>query len=106
MELESSVSIIGTVLKDERQVGGYEVHVQDINIIQTKKCSAKQLSKNDTEDFYYCKSGWWKYQSLRYAHSWYVRNSRHFNIIISVAMNHPVGLLTFKKYFTYFSQVH
>jgi asparaginyl-tRNA synthetase len=32
--LESSVEIKGTVVKDERQIGGYEIHVSELNVYQ------------------------------------------------------------------------
>ena len=34
LTLESSLSILGKVVKDERQVGGYEIHATDLKIIQ------------------------------------------------------------------------
>lgn len=34
LKQESSVEITGKVLKDERSVGGYELHVTDLNVIQ------------------------------------------------------------------------
>lgn len=34
LKQESSVEIIGQVKKDDRSVGGYEIHVSDLNIIQ------------------------------------------------------------------------
>jgi asparaginyl-tRNA synthetase len=32
--LESSIEISGTVVKDERQIGGYEIHVSDLKVYQ------------------------------------------------------------------------
>jgi asparaginyl-tRNA synthetase len=34
LSLESAAEITGTVVKDERQIGGYEVHISKLNVIQ------------------------------------------------------------------------
>ena len=35
--LESSVVITGKIVEDERQIGGYELHISDIEILQNVK---------------------------------------------------------------------
>lgn len=34
LTLSSSVEVTGTIIKDERQIGGYEIHANDINTLQ------------------------------------------------------------------------
>jgi asparaginyl-tRNA synthetase len=35
--LESSVILTGMVVADERQIGGYELHISDVNVLQNVK---------------------------------------------------------------------